>query len=321
MAGPDDNDTPEDTAPAMEAGVSDEMARRRSRDRDVETAIFEGVRGIDANPVAPVRLTPTDSFKFRCHKGVSCWNVCCHGADVTLTPYDVLELARHFGVRPGQFVKDYTVPALHEGSGLPVPKLVMTGADGKGPCVFMDEAEGCTVYGARPATCRYYPLGLGAVKMKGHEAREDMYFLVKEEHCKGHSEDREQTIQAFREEQGVEPYDLINERWIDILMKMASWRSVGGPMGKDVSKQTKQMFYTISTDIDAFRRFVFETKFLKIYEIDDDMVASVKANDEALLQLGFDWLRNVMFNEPTMAMKRDVLQQAIGAAREEMGGT
>ena len=42
-------------------------------------------------------------------------------------------------------------------------------------------------------------------------------------------------------------------------------------MGKDVSAQTKKMFYMISTDIDAFRKFVFETKFLDIYEIDDEL--------------------------------------------------
>ncbi|MHA1152529.1 MAG: hypothetical protein ACTSQ7_07675 [Alphaproteobacteria bacterium] len=151
--------------------------------------------------------------------------------------------------------------------------------------------------------------------MKGHETREDMYFLVKEAHCKGHAEDHGQTVAEFRKEQGVEPYDLINERWIDILMQMASWRSIGGPMGRDVSKQTKKMFYMISTDVDAFCRFVFETKFLDTYDIDEDMV------DEALLQLGFDWLRNVMFNDPTITLKQNVLQQAIGKAREGLGGT
>jgi Fe-S-cluster containining protein len=215
---------------------------------------------------------------------VACWNACCHGADVTLTPCDILVLAKHFMMRPAKFVATYTVPAIHAGSGLPVPKLVMTSStdpgdgpgDGKGPCVFMDEEAGCTVYGARPVTCRYYPMGLGAIKMKGHEAREEMYFLVKETHCKGHAEDREQSVTEFRKEQGVEPYDLINERWIDLLMQMASWRSMGGPMGKDVSKQTKKMFYMISTDVDAFR--------------------------------------------PTIALKPDVLQQAIGKAREGMGG-
>jgi Fe-S-cluster containining protein len=260
---------------------------------------------------------------------VSCWNVCCHGADVTLTPCDILILAKHFMLRPAKFVAEYTVPAIHEGSGLPVPKLLMTDSkdrgdgpgDGKGPCVFMDEEAGCTVYGARPVTCRYYPMGLGAIKMKGHERREDMYFLVKEAHCKGHFEDREQTVAEFRKEQGVEPYDLINERWIDILMQMASWRSIGGPMGRDVSKQTKKMFYMVSTDVDAFRRFVFETKFLDTYDIDEDMVDSVRVNDEALLQLGFDWLRNVMFNDPAIGLKKDVLQHVIGKAREGLGGT
>jgi Fe-S-cluster containining protein len=251
---------------------------------------------------------------------VSCWNACCHGADVTLTPYDIITLSKSFFVRPAQFVADYTVPAIHEASGLPVPKLVMTGKDGKGPCVFMREEEGCSVYDSRPATCRYYPLGLGAYKLKGHEQREDMHFMVKEPHCEGHEEDQEQTVSEFRAEQGIEPYDLINQRWIDILMKMASWRTIGGPMGRDVSTQTKKMFYMVSTDIDAFRRFVFDTKFLQTYEIDDDMIEAIRTNDEALLQLGFDWLKNVMFNDTTVAMKQTVLQEAIGAARNEMGG-
>ena len=92
------------------------------------------------------------------------------------------------------------------------------------------------------------------------------------------------------------------------------------PIGQGVSKQTKKMFYMVSTDLDAFRRFVFETKCLAIYDIDQDMVDSVRVNDEALLQLGFDWLRNVMFNEPTIAMRQDILQQAIGKAREGLGG-
>lgn len=303
-----------------EPSAAQEIAARQARTSDVEATIFDGVRDREGGVVQPVRLKASDRFSFRCHKGVSCWNVCCHGADVTLTPGDILALSRHFALRPAAFVARYAVPAIHAGSGLPVAKLVMTGKDGAGPCVFMDDEVGCTVYASRPVTCRYYPLGLGALKMKGHDQREDMYFLVKETHCKGHEEAKEQSVEAFRQEQGVAPYDLINRRWIDILMKMASWRSLGGPMGKDVSTQTKKMFYMASTDVDAFRRFVFESSFLATYQIDDDRVAAIRADDETLLQLGFDWLGNVMFNDPTIAMKQDVLQRAIGAAREELGG-
>ncbi len=323
---PDENDlsATDDGSLTPDSSVAEEMSNRRVHAQNLKTTVFGAVQGQDGSPIDPVRLTPSDRFKFRCHRGVSCWNVCCHGADVTLTPCDILTLSRHFGMRPAHFVKTYTVPAIHEGSGLPVPKLVMTGqddpGDGKGPCVFMDDEAGCTVYDSRPVTCRYYPMGLGAIKMKGHETREDMYFLVKEAHCKGHFEDKEQSVAEFRKEQGVEPYDLLNERWVEILMKMASWRSLGGPMGRDVTAQTKKMFYMVSTDIDTFRMFVFGTKFLDTYDIDDDMVRTIETNDEALLQLGFDWLRNVMFNEPTIAMKQEVLQQAIGTARENLGG-
>ena len=63
-----------------------------------------------------------------------------------------------------------------------------------------------------------------------------------------------------------------------------------------------------------------DTKFLDSYDIDEDMVDAVRVGDETLLQVGFDWLRNVIFNEPTIALKQGVLEQAIGKAREGLGG-
>ena len=49
------------------------------------------------------------------------------------------------------------------------------------------------------------------------------------------------------------------------------------------------------------------------------MIEQLKNNDEALLALGFDWLKNVMINEPTISMKQDVLQDAIARTRDDMG--
>ena len=100
-------------------------------------------------PRATVKLTPEDNFQFRCHRGVSCWNKCCHGADITLPPYDILRLSRHFGLRPAEFLERYTVPAEHEAAGMPVVKLKMGGDDGKGACPFLAD-EGCKVYADRP---------------------------------------------------------------------------------------------------------------------------------------------------------------------------
>lgn len=301
--------------------MAEEDIKRRHAEADMEVQIIDAVR-TGSGPVQPVRLTASGKFNFRCHKGVSCWNECCHNTDITLTPYDILRLAKRFETRPPTIISTLTVPAEHEASGMPVLKLkMMEDESGRRPCVFLDEDKGCTVYGDRPAACRYYPLGLASVKMKGHEAPDDFYFLVKEPHCKGHEEEHEQTVAEFRAEQGVDPYDEHNRGWIDILMKLASWKTVGGPMGKAPTTQTKQMFFMVSSDVDRFRRFVFETRFLQVYEVSPEAVEAIKTDDEALLRLGFDWLKQVLFNEPTLALREDVLQGAVAKARAAIGGT
>jgi len=288
--------------------------------RNAELCVVAGVRAQTPGPVQPTQLKPADTFRFRCHRGVSCWNACCHGADVTLTPCDILRLVRRLGVRPAEFLERYTVSAVHEATDMPVVKLKMGGGDGKGPCSFM-VPEGCSVYSDRPLTCRYYPLGLVSHKLKDADKKEDFHFLVKESHCKGHLEATAQTVEKFRSEQGVADYEAINRGWVDILMKLASWKSVGGPMGKAPSPQTRQMFFMVSTDINRFRRFVFETRFLKVYDVPAEVVEQIRTDDEALLQLGFKWLKTVLFNEPTLKMRQEVLQSAIANARSEVGGT
>lgn len=318
-----DNNQPVD--PDLPPVDGDEIVEKTFDERleqaEIEVNIFEGVRQPDGNPIMPVRLQSTDMFCFSCHKDVPCWNVCCHGADVTLTPGDIVRLSKRHEMTAEEFLLEYTVPAIWDKADMPVAKLKMTGKAGDGPCVFMDEKDGCTVYGDRPTTCRYYPLGMASIKMKDAEDKDDFQFLVKEPHCKGHEQDKLQNVNQFREEQGVIWYDAVNRGWYDVLMKMASWRSIGGPGGKVLDPQKKKMFFMISTDVDAFRRFVFETKFLETYLIDDDAIELIQKSDEALLELGFDWLKSVLFNEPTISMREDILQGAIAKVREEMGAS
>ncbi len=315
MSDPTNDDLDGPVSPDAESAARDEMARRAD---DTEVNIFDGVRAEDGGPVLPVRLKSSDMFAFSCHRGVSCWNKCCYGADVTLTPRDILVLSRRLVMRPAEFLTKYTTPAVWQRADLPVAKLNMSGD--KAACAFLHTEDGCTVYEDRPATCRYYPLGLGVFKTREADDKTTFHFLVKEAHCKGHDESKLQSVTQFRAEQGVEAYDRVNQGWMDILMKMASWKTLGGPGGKEVSEQTKQMFYMVSTDVDAFRRFVFQTKFLDTYSVDEAVIEALQIDDEALLALGFDWMKNLLFNEPTITMREDVLQRAIATTRGEMGG-
>ncbi|CAA7613919.1 YkgJ family cysteine cluster protein [Magnetospirillum sp. UT-4] len=311
------SDTPR-TTEDEELGELDMEAMRPSTERDMEVEVFDAVRGQSAFPVDPVRLTPDDTFEFECHKGVTCWNKCCHGADITLTPNCILRLSKRLEITPAEFLLTYTVPAMHEKADLPIAKIKMGGDDGRGACPF-NAAEGCTVYEDRPATCRFYPLGMVSVKMKDMDGVDDFFFLVKEDHCQGHCQTKSQNVGEFREEQGVEEYERVNRGWIDILMKAASWKVMGGPGGKAPSPQTLKMFFLATTDVQAFRRFVLESRFLQTYEVDDRAVEMLKTDDHAVLLLGYDWMKNVLFNEPTISMKEQVLQGAIAKARESMG--
>ena len=291
---------------------------RPSKERDEKLSVFDSVRVHSDNPVQPVKLRPEDSFNFRCHRGVACWNKCCHGADITLPPYDILRLTRHFGLRPAEFLERYTVPAEHEGAAMPVVKLKMAGEDGTGACPFLAD-EGCTVYDDRPSACRYYPLGLISVKLKDSEAKEDFNFLVREDHCLGHAEAHSQTVAEFCKDQGVEPYEQINRGWIDILMKLASWRPMGGPLGEVPTPQARQMFFMVSSDVERLRKFVFESSFLQRYEIPEEALEVVRTSDEALICLGLEWMKGVLFHEPVIEIRQAVLQEAIGKARSETG--
>ncbi len=279
--------------------------------------IFSSVRSGTAisSPVVPVQLQSSDTFVFHCYQGIACWNQCCHGADLTLTPYCILRLSRRLNIRPKDFLAQWTVPALWERAGLPVAKLKMGGENGDGPCPFITE-KGCSVYDDRPVTCRYYPLGLATREMK-----EDFYFSVQESYCRGHDEICEQSVGTFRSIQGIEDYDKVNRGWMDVMMKAASWKTLGGPYGKEMTSQTKKMFFMVSTDVDALRHFVFHTRFLETYEVSDETINTILYDDEALLKLGFNWLKNVLFNEKTIMIKEHVLRAAVSKARETFGAS
>lgn len=285
---------------------------------ETETLSCINLRTHDRNLITPVQYRLEDSFTFLCRKEIACAGRCCYRADVTLTPYCILRLSRYLKLEPRDFLAHYTVPTLLQEANLPVVKLKMDGADGDGPCPFLIDNR-CSIYEQRPVTCRYYPLGLAAIGVgvgASVKNNNDFYFLIKENHCLGHLEQNEQTVASFRCEQQIENCDLVNRGWIDILMKAVSWKTTSGPYGKEISVQAKRMFFTVSTDVIAFRQFVFSTSFLKIYEVSHELSDTIAVNDEKLLEFGFNWMKNVLFNERTISVRKHVLQDAIARIRD-----
>ncbi len=113
----------------------------------------------NSQEIEPIELTSETRFTFRCHPGVSCFNECCAETTIILSPYDVLRLKRHLQLTAKEFLSRYTDQYTDDFSGLPLVVLNMAGE--KKLCPFSTLA-GCGVYEDRPATCRYYPVGVGS---------------------------------------------------------------------------------------------------------------------------------------------------------------
>ena len=243
--------------------------------------------------VMPTILDPNTEIKFSCHKGISCWNACCKHADITLTPYDIVRLKQATGKDSSGVLKDHTVPFTMDADGVPGVKLRTTD---EGACLFMDEEAGCTIYENRPTSCRYYPLGNLSMK-KADQAHENQHFvLVKEEHCKGHEEDRSINIQDYRQEQKVEEFDQHNIEYFQLILKK---KSMGPGVGKP-PEMSLQLFFMAAFDQDRFRRFVLSDAFKKNYTLEQKEYDDIANDDIACMYFGFRLLRQVLFNEKTI---------------------
>jgi len=65
------------------------------------------------------------------------------------------------------------------------------------------------------------------------------------------------------------------------------------------------MLYMASYDIDKFKKFVFESKFLDILEIDKEEVEKIKIDEIALMKFGFKYLKFILMLENTLKVKEE----------------
>lgn len=240
------------------------------------------------NQAVPVQMTRKSTFCFECHPGVSCFTDCCRKINIMLTPYDIIRMKNRMGISSEEFLSVYTELQLLEKTGLPVPTMRLLD-DEKRSCPFVRDMEGCLIYEDRPSACRYYPIGM-ATRSHVEESGDDFFFMINEERCKGHEEKKEWTVGEWREDQGVDIQDKINEGWTELIVRKKSFG-----MTMDMTEKSRQLFFMVCYNIDAFKRFVFESNFLKMHRIDPELVKKIKEDEVALLQFGFDWLGALLF--------------------------
>ena len=254
------------------------------------------------NPVVPQTFDAAKVIQFQCRKGIGCWNACCSNIDISLTPYDILRLKRRFDISSGAFLQKYTVPYELEENSIVGVKLrpVENGT----ACQFMTP-EGCSVYSDRPTACRYYPVALLSLRRQDEYSDQTSYALVEEPHCLGHKEPRPISVEAYRKEQGLDEYDEQARGWRQLILKK---KSSGPSIGKP-SKRSLELFFMVCYDIDRFSQFVASEGFSDIYDLPAQEMLDILCDDSKLMQFGFRLLRQVLFGEESIPLRKEAAEQ------------
>jgi len=242
------------------------------------------------------RLQLDDKFPFRCDPGRSCFGKCCRDVSILLTPYDVLRLKRALRLSSTDFLDQHAVVMKAEDKQLPVVFLKMDAETNQ--CPFVGAQGGCKVYADRPWACRMYPLGLAEPEAP-QAAERRFYFVVREDLCQGH-DGAAGSVRQWLEEQEIEPYEMMQTAFRPLIYH-PSWRD-----SETIGPQKLSMFFMACYDLDRFRRFVLETRFLNLFDVDEYRVEALRTDDEELLEFAFDWLAFTLFHEKRMKLKRDV---------------
>lgn len=258
--------------------------------KHLDTKTLDGLAG---------HIKKGETFRFRCHDGLACYNRCCRNLNLFLSPYDVLRLKTGLGLSSGEFIDRYTDAVLRDGKHLPELLLRMND-DETATCAFLSEA-GCTVYEHRPDTCRTFPAEHG-IFYNSEGNKERVLFLRPPEFCEGIHETRELTMDAWQKDQNAEQHNAMAELWgeVEALFAQDPW-GAEGPNG-----QRARMAFMAAYNVDAFRSFLFESSFLKRWKIKPDLKMKLKRDDTALMKFGFDWIKLFLYGIPTkqIQMKR-----------------
>ncbi|MFO7963910.1 MAG: YkgJ family cysteine cluster protein [Desulfobacterales bacterium] len=231
------------------------------------------------------RIQADETFSFRCHPDISCFNRCCRNLNLMLYPYDVLRLKKRLGISSDRFINDYIHVVLRPSSYFPDVLLKMAENDDK-PCPFLTPS-GCSVYSDRPDACRTFPLEQGVYF---HERTDDpcfFYFLRPPEFCRGPNEEVFWTPEAWIRDQEAEIYRKMMVEWAKIKRLFSSdpWE------GRGMDHPKAKMAFMAAYNVDLFREFVFNSTFLKRYRVDQNTLKKIRAgSDTELMRFGFEWI-------------------------------
>ena len=246
------------------------------------------------------------TFNFKCGPGVSCFTSCCGDVTIILTPYYILRLKNRLDISSEDFIDQYTLPLTKSDQGLPVFVLKM-GEDADKRCPFVSSDKGCAVYSERPWACRMFPMDT----RDGEEGEEEYFVAADPKKCRGLEENNPVTVDEWEKGQGLDIYKDIEFMFNEITSAQRIWGD------HKLEGKVQNMVLLACYNTERFRKFVFESNFLKLFDLSPEEIDLLNRDDLELLKLGFRWLQFGLLGKSTLPIREEVIK----AKEKELGIT
>jgi len=239
-----------------------------------------------------------DTFLFRCHADIACFNLCCRNLNLFLYPYDVVRLKNNLGLSSDEFLDRFVDVVLREGNYFPDVLLRMAD-NAEHTCPFLSDA-GCRVYPDRPDTCRTFPVEQGVLHGPGKQGGLRVCFFRPPDFCEGQHEDQAWTLASWAADQDAELFNKLTLEWSQVKAFFHSnpW-GAEGPEGPG-----EKMAFMATYNVDQFREFVFKSSFLKRYKVKSALLKELRTDDLAMVRFGFDWVKLFVWRMPSKKIKK-----------------
>lgn len=231
------------------------------------------------------RLKPGERFHFACRPELECFNSCCRDKRLPLLPYDMLRLRRGLNRASPDILAELVELEADPTSGWPALRIKL--ADG-GVCPFVT-AQGCAVYEHRPTCCRVYPLARAVAPGKKGRPPEEFYLVQDAPGCQGWQENAELTAESWAVDQGLPPYLEAHNRALGLFMHPRRPRRV------ELNPRQTHAYIAALYNLDVFRQGLDQPGFAKRLGLSADRLEAARLQDEALLDLGLEWLTKQLF--------------------------
>ena len=113
--------------------------------------------------------------------------------------------------------------------------------------------------------------------------------LLKEPHCLGFVEPKEQTVRQWIKNQGLEIDNPINDWLMDIISLKR--QRLPGPL----DPKSYRLVYRALYDLDDFKNRMLADNFFQNLEIASEKLSAAMSDDTVLLEIAMEWVKQLVF--------------------------